>query len=298
LITIGLAAYDEEKSIGRILQRLLTEEYPENFEIIVVAGGTDDTIRIVKDYVKRFETVKLIEEKQRAGKPTAINEILHESQGRYIVLTDADVIPDFGSIKKLLEPFDTDSNIGATCGRVIPTNDRKSLFGFWAHFLYDTAHNQRQKDSINRKLFHLTGYLCAIRRGMLQQVPEDALADDAVIGAMIAQRGYKITYVPDARVYVKFPESFLDFLRQKRRTFAGFLQISDWFSIKTRSLTREVQEGLIQGLRYCTNARELFYYFLLCIFRALAWLWAFYDFRIYRKELKALWISVRSTKIW
>jgi len=297
LITIGLAAYNEEKSIGCILKRLLAEEYPENFEIIVVAGGTDDTIRIVKDYVKRFETVKLIEEKQRTGKPTAINEILRESQGRYIVLTDADVIPDFGSIKKLLEPFDTDLNVGATCGRVIPTNDRRSLFGFWAHFLYDTAHNQRQKDFENGKLFHLTGYLCAIRGGTLQRIPEDALADDAVIGATIVHKGYKIIYVPDAAVYVKFPESFSDFLRQKRRTFAGFLQISNWFSIKTRSLIREVQDGFIQGLRYCTSARELFYYFLLCIFRALAWLWAFYDFRIYRKELKALWIPVRTTKI-
>jgi len=39
LITVGIAAFNEEGTIGKVLENLLTQVYPEPFEILVVGGG-------------------------------------------------------------------------------------------------------------------------------------------------------------------------------------------------------------------------------------------------------------------
>ena len=293
-LSIGVTTYNEEQTIGRVLEILL-DESPRSSEILVVAGGEDRTADIVRSYAKRFSRIKLLEEETRQGKPAALNRILRNASGKIVVLTDGDVSPKKGALRRLVKAF-RDENVGATCGRVAPTNERDSLLGFWAHFLYDTADMQRTKACTNNVFFHLTGYLCAIRSGVIEGIPEELLADDAVIGLLVREKGYLVDYVPDAVVEVTFPESIRDFLRQKRRTLAGFLQIEERFGQRDRSLFQEGREGFASGLRYCKNPREVLYFFALCFFRVLAWILAYYDVKIRRKKLVEAWKFAETTK--
>ncbi len=293
-LSIGVATYSEEQTIGRVLEILL-DESPESSEILVVAGGEDRTVDIVRSFAKRSSKVKLLEEETRRGKPAALNRILKNASGEVVVLTDGDVFPQRGALSRLVGAF-KDEKVGAACGRVVPTNVRSSMLGFWAHFLYDTADAQRRKARMNKTLFHLTGYLCALRSGVIDEISEEFLADDAVIGLLVREKGYLIEYVPNAIVAVTFPESVGDFLRQKRRTFAGFLQIEEQFGLRERSLFQEGREGFITGLRYCRNSQEILYFLALCFFRVLAWALAYYDVRIRRKKLVEIWDFAETTK--
>jgi len=274
---------------------ILLDESPESSEILVVAGGGDRTVEIVRSYAERYPRITLLEEEERRGKPAAVNRILRRASGSILVLTDGDVYPQKGSIGRLLEAF-RDDRVGAACGRVVPTNDRGRMLGFWAHFLYDTANAQRTEASMENTLSHLTGYLYAVRTELIGEVPEDLLAEDAVIGLLVREKGYLIDYVPEAVVEVTFPGSVRDFLRQKRRTLAGFLQIEERFGRGDRSLIQEGREGFIAGLRYCRNAREVLYFLVLCFFRVVAWALAYYDVRVRRKRLVEAWEFAETTK--
>ena len=293
-LSIGLTTYNEEQTIGKVLEILL-DQSPRSSEILVVAGGEDQTKDIVRSYAKRFPKIKLLEEETRQGKPAALNRILKSASGEIILMTDGDVFLQRGTLRRLVEVF-KDGKVGAACGRAVPTNKRESMLGFWAHFLYYTADMQRTQACINNTLFHLTGYLCAIRSGVIDRIPEELLADDAVIGLLVRRKGYLVDYVPDAVVEVKFPESIGDFLRQKRRTLAGFLQIEERFGRRDRSLFQEGREGFVSGLRYCRNPQEIFYFFALCFFRVLAWALAYYDVKIRKKKLVEAWEFAETTK--
>lgn len=293
-LSIGVTTYNEEQTIDKVLE-LLIEESPRSSEIIVVAGGEDRTVEVVSSYARKDPRIKLLKEETRRGKPAALNQILKAASGKIIILTDGDVFPERGALSRLIGAF-KDRHLGAACGRVVPTNDRGSMLGFWAHFLYDTADAQRVKTCASKAFFHLTGYLCAVRSGVVGEVPEDLLADDAVIGLLVRERGYLVGYVRDAVVEVTFPQSISDFLRQKRRTLAGFLQIEERFGRRDRSLVQEGREGFLSGFRYSRSLREVFYFLALCFFRGFAWALAYYDFKIMRKRLVEAWEFAETTK--
>lgn len=300
MITVGIAAFNEGKTIGKVLENLLSQVYPEKFEILVVGGGSDKTPDIVQYYAERFRNVRFIRERERRGKPAAINEILKSAKGHIVVITDGDVFPEKGSIMRLLQPF-KNVRIGATCGQVVSLNGRRRVFGFWGDFLCWAAHKKRLYDDKNDQFFSLSGYLCALRRGIIKSMPTDLLADDAALGLLIKLKGHKIKYVPDAKVHIKYPQTFGDFLTQKRRTFAGYLQIRDRYGVEDRSLLTEAKGGflggLVGGLSFCKSVKELWFFFILGLIRTLAWFLATFDYKVKRKTLLESWKMVRSSKL-
>jgi len=292
LITVGMAVFNEEKTIGKVLENLLSQAYPEAFEILIVGGGSDKTPDVIQDYAGRFKNIRFVEEKERRGKPAAINEILKSARGSIIVIVDGDVFPAKDAIMSLLQPF-KDKNVGATCGKIVPLNDRSKLLGFWSHFLCWAAHRKRFYDDQTDQFFALSGSLCAFRRGIVTGIPVDSLADDAELGLLIKLKDYKIKYAPDAKVYIKYPQTLRDFLTQKRRIFAGFLQIRDRYGVEERSLSMEAKGeflgGLAGGLSFCKGVKELWFFFILGLIRPLAWFLATYDYKVKRKSLLELW---------
>jgi cellulose synthase/poly-beta-1,6-N-acetylglucosamine synthase-like glycosyltransferase len=294
-VTVGIVSFDEQQSIGRALDLILSQRRDLDFEVIVVAGGSDSTVDIVKRYHSSFPDFVFIEEKVRRGKPSAINQILERGKGDVIALTDGDVYLGQSSIARLVESFD-DPNVGAATGRIVAVNARSNFFGFWANFLFDTANARRARDASSGVLYHLSGYLSAIRTGIVQSIPEDSLADDATLGIMVRVAGYRVAYVPESTVFVKFPENLSDFFLQKRRTMAGAYQLRQRFGVRDRSILQEAREGLFQGFRYCKRPSEYFYFMSLAFARIIAWALAFWDMRVKKRDIMDLWRRVSSTK--
>lgn len=83
MISVIIPAYNEEKRIGKTLEKLSKEKIEE---IIVVFDGDDNTDKIVK----RFKEVKLLKFKKRLGKGNAIKAGFKKAKGSIIVFVDAD----------------------------------------------------------------------------------------------------------------------------------------------------------------------------------------------------------------
>jgi cellulose synthase/poly-beta-1,6-N-acetylglucosamine synthase-like glycosyltransferase len=264
-------------------------------EILVAAPdkGTQDLIR---EFAKKTKTnIKIIADAGR-GKPAALNLCFKEAKGDILVLTDGDVILDENSIIKLLKPF-SDPKVGIVSSRPSSLNSRNNFFGYISHLLTDVgAHQTRLKKKEKNEFMVCSGYLMALRKGIVRKIPENSLADDAVISHLVYESGYKTDYAPNAKVYVKYPTNLQDWIKQKRRSTAGYPQLK--YLIKGKERMRNFKQesfGLFKIFSYPKNLKELIWTVMLIFLRLYLWSIVFYEIKI-KKSGMELWQRVESTK--
>src|SRR5437588_4741500 len=64
-------------------------------------------------------------------------------------------------------------------------------------------------------------------RNVVPHIPLDTAVDEISIQALITQLGYRLVYEPEALVYNRGPATVRDFLRQRRRIYAGHLRVRE-----------------------------------------------------------------------
>jgi glycosyltransferase involved in cell wall biosynthesis len=219
-ITIGITAYNEEKNIGKLLNFLLEEKFNFNLkEIIVVASGcTDRTVDIIKEFVKK--KIKLIAERKRRGKSSAINMILKKAKGDIIVFICADNLPKKDSINKLVKNF-YKKDIGSVSGRPIPIEDKNTLFGYVSNLIWKLHHEACLKNP------KISGELFAIKNGIIKKIPYDIINDDGYITALVKKLSYKLIYEPAAITYMIGKNNLQTHIRRRRRIARGYIQLKE-----------------------------------------------------------------------
>ena len=241
--SIGIMAYNEEANIGRLLEAVVSQEFKEVrlTEIVVVASGcTDNTEAIVLDWAKRDARIRLISQEKRAGKAAAINDYLPKAQEKILVLCSADLLPEPEAIERLVAPF-ADPEVGMTSSRPVPVNDASQFMGFAAHMLWNLHH------AINMRSFK-AGEMIAIRK-IFERIPYHTAVDEASMEPVIRGQGYQAQYVPTAIVYNKGPETVDDFLRQRRRIYAGHLAVRDTLGYNVSTMSpRKILFTLLRNL--------------------------------------------------
>ena len=284
MITVGIAVYNEEKNIKKVIELWLKEPIDEI--LIVSSGCTDNTEKIIKTI--KNKKINLIIEKNRTGKPSAINKILNLAKGNTVIMTDGDVYPVKGCTKELLNKFDKDTGIVA--GRPITTN-QKGMYGYWAQISFEEQHKNRLKNCD----IEITGNLYAIKKGLIKKIPTDILLDDAYIALKVKEQNKKINYSPNAKILVKFPTNITDFLNQKARTRTGWYQIKQFNKQKiNRTLINDIIQA-IKNMNRLLTIKGFFYLPPFYLFSGIAWLNAYINFKFKRNHL-TVWNSINSTK--
>ena len=296
-LSVIITAFQEAETVGPAIDAFLAQ-VAEEAEIIVVCPDPQ-TIAVVDDYASRFPIVRHVADPQR-GKPTAVNVGLEAARGDIVVLTDGDVRVADDAVAPLLTPLD-DPDVGAVSGRPVSINSRDNVLGYWSHVLTDGIHRMRlARDRATRsgkpRFLLCSGYLCAFRRKLIDEVPKDALAEDAVISHRIAQQGARIRYAPDARVYVRYPTTYRDWLRQKVRSAGGYAQRYVRESpFRMRSPWLEARNAW-RALTYPRNLQEFFWSLLLFGARLHLWSLVLVKVRLLRRPFDSMWKRVESTK--
>ncbi|MEK6904639.1 MAG: glycosyltransferase [Nanoarchaeota archaeon] len=291
MISVIITAYKEDRTIGKAIEAFLNQGIKYN-EIIVVAPD-EKTL----DAAGKYKKVKTLRDPGR-GKPAALNLTFSKvsKKSKILILSDGDVFIGEGAVEKILKCFNN-KNIGAVSGHPVSLDSRDNLLGYWSHVLTDTWDSMRKSWQKNNKMVVASGYLLALRNGLVDKIPEDALSDDAMMSYMVFSKGYKIIYEPEAKVYIKYPTNMRDWIKQKRRSAAGYLQTKRYFKSMptTRSFFKEIILGTFRILRHPQNLKELFYALLMFPYRAVLWGVIHLD-RIRGKNLKDIWQPVESTK--
>lgn len=290
--SVIITSSHEPQTIGRALNAILTQDASQILEILVVAPDKK-TLLAAKEASQNNKKVKFVQDKGK-GKPAALNLAFSRAKGEIFVLTDGDVFLGKNALTHLFSVF-KNPKVGGACGRPIAINPKNKMIDFWAHFLTDSAHQIRLKLTRKKQFIELSGYLLAVRKSLLNPLPTDILADDSYISHLIAKKNFLTVYVPKAKVFVKYPNSFSDWLTQKTRSSFEYI-FKEYSSGNTmRSFLKETAWGLKFFLFYPKNPKEFFWLLVLFLARAYLWLKIFY-LRLVFKDKKRLWVIVKSTK--
>jgi len=286
--SVGITAYNEEANIGQLLQAMLDQRLyaVEISEIIVVASGCRDrTIDIVQEYMAKEPRIKLVVQECREGKTSAVNLFLQQAKEDICVLESGDTLPGEDSIENMVRMFE-DPQVGMTGAQKVPVNAPQHIIGYLSHLRLKLEHQLCLE--IPR-----TGELIAFRK-VFDRIPPDVAMDEAFVEALIIKRGMQVRYAPDAAVFNMGPETLGDFVRQRRRNFAGHLYLKDKYSYKVSSL--ENSRVLRIALEEVWGAIRIIY-----TLAALAGIEAFsrllgaYDYYI-KREKHVVWDMAWTTK--
>lgn len=109
-LSVVIPAYNEARTIHKILELVVDVPVGMHKEIIVVDDGSkDDTAQAVRNWALAHAddpavTVKVIT-KENGGKGTAVRRGIAESTGEFVIIQDADLEYEPADYPKLLEPM-------------------------------------------------------------------------------------------------------------------------------------------------------------------------------------------------
>jgi succinoglycan biosynthesis protein ExoA len=96
LVSVIVPCYNEQTTIGLLLDALNQQTYPrQNMEVIIADGlSTDSTRQVIENYQIAHPELKIVVvDNQQRIIPAGLNQAIRESTGEYIVRLDAHSVP-------------------------------------------------------------------------------------------------------------------------------------------------------------------------------------------------------------
>jgi len=256
-VSILIPARNEERVIGRILQRMCELTYPKDkLEVIVIDdASTDNTEQIAATFARSSAFIKVIQVdsvRGGRGKPKALNEGLAYASGEITCCFDADYVPQRDIIEKLNVPF-RDASVGAVQGRVTVLNEPVSLVTRLVALERIAGYRVDQKAREDLGLIpQFGGTVGAVRTSLIRALggwDQTILTEDTDLTFRCLLRGYKVRYMNDAESYEEAVEDWHSYYRQRSRWAKGHMQCAFRYSlrlVRCKSLSfREKLDGLL-----------------------------------------------------
>ena len=232
MITVFIAAHNEEKVISGCIEALLNTDYPpERLKIIPVNDRSKDaTGSIVDSYVARFPSriSPFHRVDGKPGKAAALKDALQFAEGDIAIIFDADYVPGRGLLKQLVAPF-FDPEVGSVMGRVVPINSGANLLTRLLDLERSAGYQVDQQARMNMNLLpQYGGTVGGVRLSAVEAVGgwhDDTLAEDTDITFRLMLNGWKTIYTNRSECYEEVPEEWRVRIKQVTRWAKGHNQV-------------------------------------------------------------------------
>ncbi len=174
--------------------------------------------------------------KPNSGKADSLNQALSLARGDVVITLDADTILDPGALRAMRAAFAREPNLAAACGVLKPVCGKgveARFFQWFQSFEYLRAFLSRAAWMRADALLLVSGAFAGFRREMLGRVggfDSGTLVEDYELIHRLRRYagdhglGWTVRVLAEASATTDAPGSLKNFLRQRRRWFAGFLQ--------------------------------------------------------------------------
>ena len=256
MITVFIAAHNEEKVVAGCIEALLDSNYPaQRVKIVPVNDrSTDRTREIIDDYVTRYpgRITPFHRLHGKSGKSAALKDALAYVAGDIVIIFDADYVPGRGLLKQLVAPF-FDPEVGAVMGRVVPMNAGSNLLTRMLDLERSGGYQVDQQARMNLRLVpQYGGTVGGVRCSAVNAVGgwhDDILAEDTDITYRLMINGWKTIYTNRAECYEEVPEDWSVRIKQVMRWSKGHNQVMVryWYQYLTSPFLsfRERLDGML-----------------------------------------------------
>lgn len=122
LISVIVPVYNIEKYLPRCINSILDQTYKNWEAIFVNDGSTDNSLKILEEYKKIDERIKIID-KKNAGSGAARNDGIENSRGEYIAFLDSDDWYEKNFLEKLYNNLIENNSDVAMCNPKMTYDD-------------------------------------------------------------------------------------------------------------------------------------------------------------------------------
>lgn len=220
-VSMIIIAHNEEARIGGKLDNCAELDYPrEKLTVYVVSdGSTDGTARMLRDR----PDIVFIEDDVNRGKPHQINRAVKMCRGDLVVFSDARQLYEPSALRKLARNF-ADPSIGAVSGELTFVSPRDTTGqNVGLYWRYEKI--LRRAESDVDSTLGVTGAIYAIRRELIEEIPDDTILDDIEIPLRAFRKGYRVAFDGEAIAYDAASTAIGSEFRRKVRTLAGNFQL-------------------------------------------------------------------------
>jgi cellulose synthase/poly-beta-1,6-N-acetylglucosamine synthase-like glycosyltransferase len=231
-VTILIPACNEEKVIGRLLERTTEFTYQRNkLQVIVINdASTDATGSIIDSYSTKYSFIKALHRNNSnggKGKTYAMNDGFRMATGEILLCFDADYYPPKDIVEKLVCDF-ADPQVGAVQGRVVVLNEPQNII---TRLVTLERIGGYRVDQEARGLLGLIpqfgGTVGGFRKVVIENLKgwdESVLAEDTDLTFRIYLSGLDIRYKVDAECYEEAVDNWKAYRQQRYRWAKGHMQ--------------------------------------------------------------------------
>ncbi|MEX2426189.1 MAG: glycosyltransferase family 2 protein [Thermomicrobiaceae bacterium] len=245
-VSVLVAAWNEARHVDNHIDSFLALSYP-TIELIICAGGTDDTLRRARKYAS--ESVIVIEQGPGEGKQKALARCLEYASGEIIYLTDADCVFRDDTLISAIAPLIIEGEHAAT-GSSRPLDYQREMLlpsHLWASEVVVGMRHGRYIDG-------LLGRNAAVTRDALNNVGgldfPAPTGTDYHLARRLAANDIAIRYVGTSVVRSEYPETIGEYRSKQSRWLRNLLIYGAQYGAKddVASTRRTVTTGLIMTL--------------------------------------------------
>jgi len=191
-VSIIIPTYNEEESIGKVLQEIeqIRPFLPPTELIVVDDGSVDETV----NEVRKFPSVKYVRHEKNQGKGAALRTGVKIATGNIFVIQDADFeYPPF-NIPRLLEPILNDRADVVYGSRFIGKHDGMSFSHHVGNRILSLAARLLYRAPVTDVM---TGHKCCTRKVLeAMQLVEDGFMVEVELTAKILKDIWRFSEIP------------------------------------------------------------------------------------------------------
>lgn len=231
MLTVFVAAHNEEAVVADCLQALLRTTYPhDRLTIVPVNDRSTDATREIIDSIAVTAPGLIHPFHRTSGKPgkaAALKDALRDIRTDIMIVFDADYLPRPSLLKELVAPF-FDPEVGAVMGRVVPQNAGTNLLTRLLDLERAGGYQVNQQARMAMGLVpQYGGTVGGLRKSALDEAGgwrDDTLAEDTDMTYRMLLKGWRTAYLNYAECYEEVPERWPTRKRQLTRWAKGHNQ--------------------------------------------------------------------------
>jgi len=231
VVSIVIPTYNAGTSLPKLLRSIERQNVLKEV-IIVDSSSPDDTIDVAKSFGANVLSIR----KKEFGHGKTRNLAASNSKGEIIVFLTQDCILAGDEAISDLTEYLKEERIAAAYGRQIPRENAIPTEKFARLYNYPEVpiiKNGEQVEEMGIKTFFFSNVFSAVRKKEFMELggfPENLIMfEDMLFAAKLIERGYKIAYVPEAKVIHSHDYSLVQQLRRYYQAGVSF-QRNAWFA--------------------------------------------------------------------